>query len=80
MNEIVLPIIDYEKCTACNLCESYCPTGAVSLSAGKPFFSAPQACSYCGVCEDICPSGAIELSYQIQPLPKDIDGENPINE
>ena len=68
MNETVLPILNYERCTACSLCSAYCPTGAVSMDAGKPAITNPQACSYCGLCEDICPSGAIELSYQIQPL------------
>lgn len=66
MNEMILPEISQEKCTACGTCVENCPEEAVTMSAEMPTFTNAEACTYCGICEDLCPEGAIELAYEIQ--------------
>lgn len=63
--ELWLPLIDRDACTACGDCVTLCPTGALGLVMVKAAVAAPEACSYCGVCEPVCPVGAIALPYQI---------------
>jgi len=46
----------------------HCPTGAVVLQNGRPYFVHPELCTYCGLCEELCPEGAIALSYEIGGL------------
>ena len=60
-----LPVIDKNRCTACSLCVTHCPTQAVTLVERKPTFFEPILCSYCGICEEICPTGAVSLVYEI---------------
>lgn len=59
------------SCTNCNLCASFCPTGAlrieveenteqkgpVTLSAAHYFY--PMLCADCRLCADVCPGNAI---------------------
>jgi NAD-dependent dihydropyrimidine dehydrogenase PreA subunit len=61
----MLPDIKLERCTACALCVTYCPTKAVELRDHKPVIVRPDDCVYCGQCEDMCPANAITLSYEI---------------
>jgi len=65
MVDIILPIIDGERCTGCGTCMDLCPTQAVELRAGQAAIARPEDCTYCGDCEDICPEGAIGLPYEI---------------
>ncbi len=60
-----LPSIDLARCQGHGRCVEHCPTGAVILQDGRPFFIHPELCAYCGICEDLCPEGAIALSYVI---------------
>ncbi len=66
------PIIDYEKCTNCKQCLSFCPFGVYSQSEdGKVVVTQPENCkNNCPACARVCPAVAIIF-------PKVID--NPIN-
>ncbi|HKJ64864.1 MAG TPA: 4Fe-4S dicluster domain-containing protein, partial [Desulfopila sp.] len=57
-------------CRDCHLCETICPTGAISrqeieekVAAGSPikadyeYVSDDDKCIACGFCEDTCPCG-----------------------
>ncbi|MBU0492315.1 MAG: 4Fe-4S binding protein [Chloroflexi bacterium] len=65
MADIVLPIIDGERCTGCGTCVDLCPAHAVELREGHAAITRPEDCDYCGDCEDICPEGAVALPYEI---------------
>jgi len=69
MNEqpvkIMLPQIDYGKCTACGVCVKVCDTGALlSSRKGKPFVL-PRLCSGCRTCYFACPEKAIHEGGRI---------------
>jgi NAD-dependent dihydropyrimidine dehydrogenase PreA subunit len=63
--QIWLPIINQEKCTACGLCVTHCPTQVIKLVNDLLNFDKPDNCTYCGLCEEICPAGAVSLVYEI---------------
>ena len=65
MSDWVLPTIDLDRCSGCELCANYCPTDAVEIIDARPSIVRPDDCTYCGLCEEICPVGAIELAYEI---------------
>ena len=54
------PIIDYEKCNGCGLCEEKCRFSAIKVIDKKPKLN-PFLCEGCGVCEIVCPKRAIKL-------------------
>lgn len=51
----------YEKglCCSCGICESICPTGAITLEYDKNGFFKPiissEKCTHCGICLKFCP-------------------------
>lgn len=49
-------IIDYKKCTNCNLCEIICKFDAIKENKIDEFI-----CEGCGACAISCPNGAIKL-------------------
>ncbi len=60
-----------ERCVACYLCSSVCPTACIALQAmidekgrRKPDFFRINfsRCIYCGMCEEACPTYAIQLT------------------
>jgi NAD-dependent dihydropyrimidine dehydrogenase PreA subunit len=55
------PVIDYDRCTACKQCLSFCPFGVYSLSpAGDVAVTTPGNCkNNCPACARICPQMAI---------------------
>ncbi len=56
------------KSSNCNLCETNCPTGAISVgSVGTTIKIRWEECSYCGICINMCPTGVYnirELGYE----------------
>lgn len=52
------PVAD-ETCTACGLCVSSCPVGA--LDAAAPAQAGNEACIACMRCVSVCPAGARKL-------------------
>lgn len=54
-----LPIIDYNKCTACGACVKACDTGALIGARGRPPIVMPRLCSGCMACYYVCPFKAI---------------------
>ena len=61
----LMPEIDHDKCTGCDLCVRHCPHQALAMAGGRLVVSAPDNCDYCGICQDICPTTAINLVYEI---------------
>lgn len=54
------PVIDYDRCTGCRQCVSFCAFGVYSLENGKVRVSAPSNCKdNCPACARICPALAI---------------------
>lgn len=68
MVDIILPIVDADRCTGCGVCVEACPMHAVELvgdSFAQVVIVRPEDCEYCGDCEEICPEGAIGLPYEV---------------
>jgi 2-oxoacid:acceptor oxidoreductase delta subunit (pyruvate/2-ketoisovalerate family) len=58
------PLIDYDTCTACMLCEMYCPEAAIVKGVdGKPSIDL-RFCKGCGICANECPQGTIETKEE----------------
>jgi len=58
---MTIPVIDQEKCTACEECVEACPVEAISMVNGKAKIN-PDECTECGTCLDVCPADAISES------------------
>lgn len=62
-------IIDPDKCNSCQMCATFCPTGAISKftdedgTFGVEHF--PGDCVKCRCCTDICPQQALTLSDEV---------------
>ncbi|WP_343190053.1 NADH-quinone oxidoreductase subunit NuoI [Buchnera aphidicola] len=59
-----------DRCVACNLCASVCPSSCIILQQKKDnngrnypkFFKIDfSRCIFCGLCEEACPTSAIQL-------------------
>lgn len=53
----------HASCTACRVCATVCPTGALAFSAESSHFALrfdPHACTHCGLCIELCPPGALQ--------------------
>ena len=61
--------IDPEKCTSCQMCATFCPTGAIrKWKAEDGTFGVehyPGDCVKCRCCEDICRTNALWLSDEV---------------
>jgi len=58
------PTIDYEKCTSCLTCVSFCRNGVYSVEGNpeKPIVENPYNCVVgCSACSNMCPSEAISF-------------------
>ena len=62
--------IDPELCTACGLCQVYCPLGAIHLNDVSEIDQ--EVCVECGDCirADVCPTDA--FIYEAQPWPRSV--------
>ncbi|MCI8366644.1 MAG: 4Fe-4S binding protein [Eggerthellaceae bacterium] len=62
-------VIDPEKCTSCQMCATFCPTGAIRKWQGEDgTFGVdhyPGDCVKCRCCEDICRTNALWLSDEV---------------
>lgn len=58
------PLLDHEKCSACQKCKQICPANAIAVAGepAKPRFSLSQ-CIRCYCCAEVCPEGAIRKSH-----------------
>lgn len=61
--------IDLEKCRACRMCATFCPTGSLfrfHTKGGKiGVKQRVRQCVGCGTCESVCPADALRLSSSI---------------
>ncbi len=53
-------VINYDLCTSCGICESYCRFDAISVKGSKVFIS-EISCDGCFLCSRICPEKAITM-------------------
>jgi len=53
-------VINYDLCTSCGICESYCRFEAISVTGGKVIISG-ISCDGCFLCSRICPESAIKM-------------------
>lgn len=64
------PVIDFTRCTACDVCAASCPTEAIQVTpvAGqqKVVSLSYGACIQCRRCVEACPEGAIAVSTAIE--------------
>jgi len=59
------PETDYDKCTGCKLCASYCPEAAIQTDEkGEPEIDW-RFCKGCGICANECPTGAIAMVKEV---------------
>jgi Ni,Fe-hydrogenase III small subunit/formate hydrogenlyase subunit 6/NADH:ubiquinone oxidoreductase subunit I len=65
------PVVDFARCTACDVCAEACPTSAIAVQTSvrkrdEKIFSLNYGdCIFCGECEAACP-GAIHLTKEFQ--------------
>jgi nitroreductase/ferredoxin len=61
MDRTVTTVIDADKCIGCSMCVKVCPSGTISMEAGKAVVSGDRSIS-CGHCAAICPVGAVRVN------------------
>jgi MinD superfamily P-loop ATPase len=58
----VIPVINYDKCSNCGLCESYCKFNAIIKdNKNNKYFIDEINCEGCALCSYICPENAVTL-------------------
>ncbi len=64
--------IETERCNACGMCATFCPTGAISRGASLPGTRTvsrldflPCDCVACGLCEDVCLKKCLHLRHDV---------------
>lgn len=55
---IVKLVARWYKCTACGNCSYWCPSGAITISQGKPLVDY-RRCISCRVCLEVCPIASV---------------------
>ncbi|MBC8206853.1 MAG: 4Fe-4S binding protein [Kiritimatiellaeota bacterium] len=57
-----------DNCTKCGLCETFCPTGAITMTNDGPQMDASK-CIWCCACVKVCTSHAMEItSTKVQEI------------
>ncbi len=65
------PIYEMEiddRCTLCNICDLFCPTGAINRvdeDKGVRIDFTPAFCVSCYQCEDLCPEGTLHARHGV---------------
>lgn len=62
---MVLPKIDYSRCTGCADCVAVCHGSALAILASKAILINPGDCDYCTDCEAVCPVRAIACPFEV---------------
>ncbi|MCL4498755.1 MAG: DUF362 domain-containing protein [Chloroflexi bacterium] len=65
MHSDIMPVVDEEKCSACERCVEWCASGAIAVGASAGI--SPEACVGCGECTVTCPNGAIGINWKTEP-------------
>jgi Ni,Fe-hydrogenase III small subunit/formate hydrogenlyase subunit 6/NADH:ubiquinone oxidoreductase subunit I len=63
------PVIDFERCTACDACARVCPTGAIRAAASdseKTLSLSYASCIQCRACVEECREQAIAVSHDVE--------------
>ncbi|MDB5818955.1 MAG: 4Fe-4S ferredoxin [Rhizobacter sp.] len=59
----MIEIVDAERCTACNICVSACPTNVFeAVAGGPPRIARQEDCQTCFMCELYCPEDALYVA------------------
>lgn len=58
------PVVDYDKCTRCELCWIWCPDTAIDYEIHVDY----DYCKGCGICARMCPSKAITMVNEIDAI------------
>jgi len=87
MNDEGLPVIDPDKCTACNKCVVACPRNILSLQpvshqvhvrcsskdpGGRVKKVCQVGCTGCSICEKVCPVNAITVEDNLASINSDL--------
>ncbi len=57
-----MPLIHKERCTACSICEEWCPEQAITVDGAITINE--SACIGCGGCLAVCPEAAIGFNWK----------------
>ncbi len=65
------PVVDFQRCTACEDCARACPTGAIAVAATpvpgqKTLTVSYAACIQCRACVDACGEQAVRVSQEVE--------------
>ena len=64
------PVVDFSRCTTCDVCTHVCPTAAIQSSTPEPgrrMLSLSYAsCIQCRACVEHCPEKAISVSHNVE--------------
>ncbi|MFZ4289436.1 4Fe-4S binding protein [Variovorax sp. HJSM1_2] len=59
----MIELISPERCTACNICVSACPTNVFDVvTNGPPHIARQEDCQTCFMCELYCPEDALYVA------------------
>ena len=60
------PVFDKTICTACSMCELYCPEGIVFGDKEHKFDADLDYCKGCGICAQVCPVHCITMHLEVR--------------
>jgi len=59
------PVIQYELCKKCGICEMVCPDSAIHV-VDETYIIDYDYCKGCGLCAYECSAGAIEIVLEVK--------------